>query len=121
MTKSIINVSLYLRTAFFTDSLRATTGLSISKLEKIVKDNQYDAYGLRAPSHDTVKDYFRHKRSPSVDNKDRDTQPWLIACEQEFRRRNRRHFYWQKLVFNICFHYVQASKLTSFDIMTKLN
>lgn len=84
MTKSIINVSLYLRTAFFTDRLRATTGLSFSKLEKIVKDNQYDAHGLRAPSHDTVKDYFSHKRSPSIDNKDWDTQPWLIACELEF-------------------------------------
>jgi hypothetical protein len=84
MTKSIISVSLYLRTAFFIDSLRARTGLGYTKLDKIVRDNQYEAYGLRAPSHDTVKDYFRHKRSPSVDNKALDTQPWLIACELEF-------------------------------------
>lgn len=52
-------------------------------LEKRVRQNQYEKFGLAAPATDTVRDYFRVRRSPAIDPQDGETAPWLMALELE--------------------------------------
>lgn len=84
MTARIKHVGLYMRTAYFVASLRASTRLSAAKLEQRIRNNQYVAHGLPPPALDTVRDYFLLRRSPAVDPQSGDLPPWLFAAELEF-------------------------------------
>lgn len=83
--------TLYLRSAYFIDSLRVTTGQGFLKLEKRIRQNQYEALGLAAPELETVRDYFRLHRSVAFEPRNSNgatlasdaKAPWLLAAELE--------------------------------------
>ena len=81
--KSDLTLSHLLRTAYFVDWLKEKTGQGYVALEKRIRINQYQKYGLNAPAIDTVRDYFRLRRSPAIDPKDELTPTWLMAAELE--------------------------------------
>ena len=78
--------TLLMRTAFFVDSLRYYTGLGMPKLERIIRENLYEAYGLPAPSYEIIRDYFRLQRVIAYEPKKKTSRiaPWLLAAEIEF-------------------------------------
>lgn len=84
MARPIRQPGLYLRTALFVDALKSRTGLGFEATWKQVDESQYQKYGLKGPSLETVRDYFRLRRSPAVDPQQSETPPWLMACELEF-------------------------------------
>lgn len=84
MTNRIKNLGLLMRTAFCLDSLRQVTGLGVGRLEIRIRQNQYEAHGLSAPSPATVKDFFLLRRCPAVDGTQSDQPSWLFAAELEF-------------------------------------
>lgn len=90
--KGIKQPTLYLRSAYFIDSLRATTGQGFVKLERRIRQNQYEAFGLTAPEPETIRDYFRLHRSVAFERRNSDgaspaadakTPSWLLAAELE--------------------------------------
>lgn len=75
--------SYFFRTAHLIGWLKEETGQGYMALEKRIRQNQYERFGLNAPAPDTVRDYFRLKRSPAIDPQDGETAPWLMAAEME--------------------------------------
>ena len=75
--------SYFLRTAHLIGWLKEETGQGYIALEKRIRENQYEKFGLVAPATDTVRDYFRLRRSPAIDPQDKETAPWLMAAELE--------------------------------------
>lgn len=85
-TKTIRQPSLYLRSGYFVDLLRANSGLGMTVIERRVRINQYEANGLIPPSYELIRDYFRLYRTVAFEphrNEDK-TAPWLLAAELEF-------------------------------------
>lgn len=70
--KVIRQPTLYLRSAYFIDSLRAASGQGFLKLEKRIRQNQYEAVGLAAPELETIRDYFRLHRSVAFEPRNSD-------------------------------------------------
>ena len=85
MMDRIKNVGLLMRTAYCLGRLRQDTGLSVGRLERRIRRNQYEKNGLTAPSPDSVRDYFLLRRCPAVDGTERGQPSWLFAAELEFR------------------------------------
>ncbi len=81
--KHALKPSHFFRTAYFIGWLKQNTGQGYVALEKRIRLNQYQRFGLRAPAADTVRDYFRLRRSPAIDPQDGMTPPWLMAVELE--------------------------------------
>lgn len=81
--KPTLKPSHFFRTAYLIGWLKKETGQGYIALEKRIRQNQYEKYGLTAPATDTVRDYFRLRRSPAIDPQDGVTPPWLIAAELE--------------------------------------
>jgi len=101
MVGKIRQPTLFLRTAYFIDSLCEQTGMNFEGIEERIRNNQYIAYGLDAPAYETVRDYFRLHRSVAFEPRlgrdgntpgqqserifQRDRKaPWLLAAEAEF-------------------------------------
>ena len=83
MTSRIKNLGLRMRTAYCLDGLRKRTSLGAGRIERRVRENQYEALGLSALSPTTVQEYFLLRRCPAVDGAQ--GQPcWLFAAELEF-------------------------------------
>lgn len=83
MTSRIKNLGLRMRTAYCLDGLRKRTSLGAGRIERRVRENQYEAFGLSALSPTTVQEYFLLRRCPAVDGAQ--GQPcWLFAAELEF-------------------------------------
>ena len=82
----IAQPSLYLRSGYFIDRLRAETGLGMVRLERRIRERQYEARGLTPPSVDLVRDYFRLHRAVAFEPRKGKsaTAPWLLAVELEF-------------------------------------
>ncbi|UCV28139.1 hypothetical protein [Ferribacterium limneticum] len=82
----IAQPSLYLRSGYFIDRLRAETGLGMVRLERRIRERQYEARGLTPPSVDLVRDYFRLHRAVAFEPRlGRSViAPWLLAAELEF-------------------------------------
>lgn len=78
--------SLYLRSGYFIDRLRADSGLGMVRLERRIREHQYEARGLAPPSVDLVRDYFRLHRAVAFEPRQGKaaTAPWLLAAELEF-------------------------------------
>ncbi len=86
--------TLLLRTALFTDGLRAATGLDAVQIERRVRAKQYEAYGLQAPEEETVRDYFGLYRAVAFEPRQTDNHaPWLVAAELEFPGCSYRYFH----------------------------
>ncbi len=81
--KHALKPSHFLRTAYFIDWLKKKTGQGNAALEERIRNNQYEKFGMKAPAADTVRDYFRLRRSPAVDPQNGTTPPWLMAVELE--------------------------------------
>ena len=81
--KHALKPSHFFRTAYFIGWLKQNTGQGHVALEKRIRLNQYEKFGLKAPAADTVRDYFRLRRSPAIDPQDGMTPPWLMAVELE--------------------------------------
>lgn len=75
-----------LRSGYFVDHLSFTTKLSRSRIENDIRINQYDRYGLKSPSSETVKDYFDLQRGVAFDPRPdkRNIPPWLLAAELQY-------------------------------------
>ena len=89
MERKIKQPTLFLRSGYFIDNLKASTGLGFEKIEKQIRDNQYEnpenSPDLIAPSFDTVRDYFRLHRSVAFEpDQEARIAPWLLAAELEF-------------------------------------
>jgi len=89
MQNKIKQPPLYMRSGFFIDSLKASTGMGFEQLDKRVRENQYGTRGttpgLPAPSVETVRDYFRLNHAVAFEpNKKSPVAPWLLAAELEF-------------------------------------
>jgi len=83
--KRISKPTLYLRSAYFIESLKIRSGLRATELESRIRVNQYERLGFFAPSEDTVRDYFRLHRSVAFEpNQNSKNFPWLLAAELEF-------------------------------------
>lgn len=82
--KPRLKPSHFSRTAYFIGWLKEKTGRGHISLEKQIRINQYDRYDFEAPAKDTVRDYFRLRRSPAIDPQRANTPPWLFAAELEF-------------------------------------
>jgi hypothetical protein len=82
----IAQPSLYLRSGYFIDRLRAETGLGMVRLERRIRERQYEARGLTPPSVDLVRDYFRLRRAVAFEPRmgKSATAPWLLAAEIEY-------------------------------------
>lgn len=77
--------TLFMRSGYFIDTLKSRSELSFAKLERRIRENQYDLHGIRAPSEATVRDYFLLRRSVAFEPKFKDpSAPWLLATELEF-------------------------------------
>lgn len=86
--------TLFLRTAHFADGLIAETGLSAERIERRVRENQYDRFQVPAPELETVLDYFALYRSVAFEPRQTDTHaPWLLAAEREFPGCSYRYFH----------------------------
>lgn len=76
------------RTAYCLDKLRLDEGIGAPTIYKRICENQYERFGLRCVSYETVRDYFRLRESPGVDppliNDPSNDPPWLFALELEF-------------------------------------
>lgn len=86
MSEVIKQPTLYIRQAYFVDSLLETTGLGFAKIERCIRKNQFERFGLRPPTTQSVRNYFSLKRYAGIDPRQDSprTPPWLIAAEQEF-------------------------------------
>lgn len=74
-----------MRSGYFVDTLKAQSKLSYPKLERRIRENQYESHGIRAPSEATVRDYFLLRRSVAFEPKSKSpSAPWLLAAELEF-------------------------------------
>lgn len=74
-----------MRSGYFIDSLKSRSGLGFERLERRIRENQYEANNIRPPCYETVRDYFALKRSVVFEpHGDDGTAPWLFAAEQEF-------------------------------------
>lgn len=82
----IKNPRIFMRQAYFIACLRQATGMSSTKIEQLIRVNQYEKHRLRAPSEKLVKDYFLLYRGIAIDPEQHEKRPasWLIACELEF-------------------------------------
>lgn len=76
---------MYIRSGYFIDRLKTITGQGLLRLERRVRENQYERFGLVPPSIDTVRDYFRLHRNIALDPKIKrpSSPPWLLAAERE--------------------------------------
>lgn len=84
MLRHTIKPTLYLRSACFIDNLKEITGEGFPKLEKRIRENQYDAFKLPAPATETVRDYFRLYLPVAFEPTRKVTSnPWLLAVELE--------------------------------------
>lgn len=89
MRQTIKRPTLYLRSGYFIDNLKHTTGLGFEQLEKRIRNNQYRSEdkesGQPAPAFETVRDYFRLYRSVAFEpDQNARVAPWLLAAELEF-------------------------------------
>lgn len=76
--------TLYLRSAHFIDNLREMTGQGFTRLEKRIRENQYEAFNLDAPGTETVRDYFRLYLPVAFETpQTAKSPPWLLATELE--------------------------------------
>ncbi len=83
--KTIKQPSLYLRSGYFIDCLRAQTGQGMTALERRIRESQYEANGLEPPSDELVRDYFRLYRTVAFEPRRKERiAPWLLAAEMEF-------------------------------------
>lgn len=82
--KPALKPSHFFRTAYFINWLQKNTGKGSVALEKQIRINQYERNEAKAPAKDTVRDYFRLRRSPAIDPQQENTPPWLFAAELEF-------------------------------------
>lgn len=88
-TSRIKQPTLYLRTAYFIDLLRVKTGQGLLRLERRIRENQYEAYGLQAPDLETIRGYFLLHRSVAFEPRNSEPNssemkaPWLLAAELE--------------------------------------
>ena len=82
--KPALKPSHFFRTAYFIAWLQEKTGKGYAALEKQIRINQYDRNAVKAPAIDTVRDYFRLRRSPAIDPQQENIPPWLFAAELEF-------------------------------------
>lgn len=74
-----------MRSGYFIDSLKSRTGFGFERLERRIRENQYEANNIRPPSYETVRDYFSLRRSVAFEpHGDDGTAPWLFAVEQEY-------------------------------------
>lgn len=81
----IAKPTLYLRSAYFIDYLKAMSGLGYTEIEARIRINQYERFGFFAPSEEIVRDYFRLHRSVAFEpNQKVKSYPWLLAAEIEF-------------------------------------
>jgi hypothetical protein len=87
MKKCIKQTSLFLRAAYLIGWLRSWTGQTFPEIERQVRENQFEKYGLVAPARETVRDYFLLRSTPQYDPmqnlKRHQTPPWLLALELE--------------------------------------
>lgn len=89
MRQRIRQPTLFLRSGYFIDNLKALTGLGFEQIEKRVRENQYERHNKNpeffAPAYETVRDYFRLYRSVAFEpNQRTHIAPWLLAVELEF-------------------------------------
>lgn len=83
--RKIRNQPIYYRTAYFIQALKETSGLGPVALEKRIRENQYEKNNLRAPSPETVRDYFRLHLPVAFETPEKvKSIPWLMAAEEEF-------------------------------------
>lgn len=77
--------TLLFRSAFCINFVKSTTGLTTSKIEELIRINQYKKFGLRPPATETVLDYFKLRRNIAFDPmvKTPKTPPWLLALDRE--------------------------------------
>lgn len=84
MLRHTIKPTLYLRSAFFIDNLKEITGEGFSRLEKRIRQNQYEAFRFPSPATDTVRDYFRLRLPVAFEPTQKvKSNPWLLAAELE--------------------------------------
>lgn len=84
MHRYTIDPTLFLRTAHFIDNLKEMTGEGFPKLERRIRENQYDAFKFPAPATETVRDYFRLYLPVAYEPTRKVTSnPWLLAAELE--------------------------------------
>lgn len=77
--------TLYIRSGYCIDLLRSTTRQGFTRIERQIRENQYVAHGLKPPSFETVRDYFRLHRSVAFEPRDGSkSPPWLLAAELEY-------------------------------------
>lgn len=79
---------LLLRTAYCLDLLRQNLGIGAPTIYKRVCENQFERFGLKCMSYESVRDLFRGRATPGVDpplmNDPAHDMPWLFALELEF-------------------------------------
>lgn len=84
MRQTIKQPTLFLRSAYFIDNLKEITAEGFAKLEKRIRENQYEAFKLRPPATETVRDYFRlHLPVAFEPTQKVACTPWLLAAELE--------------------------------------
>lgn len=112
MRKTLNPPTLLLRSAYFIDNLRELTGQGLTRLERRIRENQYEAAGLHAPPIETIRDYFRLRRPVAFESQEKKAKypPWLLAAEIEVGGSSHAFFH---PIFDLLFGQLESSAFWS--------